>query len=106
MLTAQAAARTLLIIVLVRADAAREIEDLVEHEAVRRRGGPGALAIAAREQRRQRVLRAAAVADLDQRADDVAHHVLEKGSRFDNQIDLRSVLQKFESAHRANGGPR
>src|SRR5207244_12431757 len=41
-----------------------------------------------------------AVADVDQRADDVAHHVMQKGIRADHEVDLLAGALDGDRMHR------
>src|SRR5207237_108911 len=83
-----------------------QVEHLVEDQAVSGRGRACPGAVATLEQRGQRTGVAAAVADLHERPDDGAHHVLEEGGRLHGELDARPVLPDLEQAHLSHGGAR
>src|SRR2546423_8018696 len=64
--------------ILLRVRVSGQVEDLVEHQPVGRRCRARPGPVTTLEEHGQRFRLAAAVSDLHERSDDVAHHVLEE----------------------------
>ena len=67
-----------------------------EREPLRRRGKPGLGTVATGEQGGKRIRRTTPLPHLDQRADDIAHHVVKKAIGLQHDIDrlARERLEK------------
>ncbi len=80
--------------------------DLVNHaqqrQALRRRGHAAGGAVAGGEHARDRVGRDLTAAEVDQRADQDAHHVLEERRRLDLDGEDRALAIELEAAHHAH----
>jgi 1-acyl-sn-glycerol-3-phosphate acyltransferase len=89
----------------VRGEIARMLGESVDHpnerQPLRRRGHAADGAVAARKHARDGVLGQPAAADVDQRADDDADHVLEESGRLDLERQLGAVAGDVQPAHEA-----